>query len=105
MHTHEKTTVAKPRVLSLYHLVAELLDSYGRVNKERRKNFINAVPSTMVVDSQLTGSILGDLFVIISSNPGREIIHITAAGDSHSVKLHVKESGFLHHCFAGSMAA
>ena len=105
MHTYEKKAVAKPRVLSLYHLVDELLDSYGRVNKNRRQNFVNAVPATMVVDSHLIGSILGDLFAIISSDPGRGIIHITAAGDSISAKLYVKEPEFLLHCFAGSMAA
>ena len=67
MYTSEKTAVAKPRVLSLYHLVAELLDSYGRVNKERRSCFVNEVPATMVVNSQLIAPILGDLFAIISA--------------------------------------
>jgi len=105
MYTSEKTAVAKPRVLSLYHLVAELLDSYGRVNKERRSCFVNEVPATMVVNSQLIAPILGDLFAIISAHPGRNQVYIAAKTEGNFVKLYAKGHNLPLHCFPGLIAA
>ena len=106
MHTYENThTPEKSRILSLYHLVADLLDSYGQVQKEHSRYFINDVPGTMVVNAALIGPLLGDLFSIISSNPGKAPVHISATEVGHSIKLFVKQVTYPLYCFNGSMAA
>jgi hypothetical protein len=104
MNANEKPT-ASARIFSLHHLLNELLTCYARVNKNHRRCFVNDVPAHLVIQREHIAPLVGDLFAIISSNPGYIPVHISAMGSGSHVKLFAKEPSFPGYCFPGAMAA
>jgi hypothetical protein len=104
MNAYEKPAAAA-RIFSLQHLVNELLRCYSRVKRNHRQCFINDVPANMVVSGDQVAALLGDLFEIVSTNPGYIPVHISATASGKLVKLFVKDPPFLGYCFPGAMAA
>lgn len=104
MNANEKST-ASARIFSLHHLLDELLNCYARVKKDHRRCFINDVPAHLVIQRDQIAPLIGDLFAIISSNPGYIPVHISAIASDRHVKLFAKEPMFPDYCFPGVMAA
>jgi len=105
MNTYEKTPTTTFQVVSLQHLVNELLNCYGRVKKNHRQYFINDIPGHIIIRRDQIAPLLGDLFSIISTHPGCSPVRITAMATGRHIKLYVKEDPFPRFCFPGSIAA
>lgn len=103
MNTYEIQSVPEAKMISLYRLLDEMLTCYGRVRKDHRKFFINEVPRNLSVSlhKDALAPILGDLFAIISANPGNNCVRISAAKSKDDITLFVKNTEIRGFSFSG----
>ena len=103
MSNHKQQPSSKAKIVSLHSLVDELLSSYERVTKDHKMILINEVPRKLSVATGNNRLIpeLGDLFAIISSNPGKNCIRISAENTHNDVKLSLKPIDIRGFSFSG----
>ena len=103
MKTYEIPFTPGEKMISLYCLLDEILGCYGRVRKDHRNFFINEVSRTLSIAAgkNTLAPILGDLFAIISSNPGNNCVRISARRSENDVTLYIKESEIRGFSFSG----
>jgi len=103
MSNHKQQPSSKAKIVSLHSVVDELLSSYERITKDHKRIFINEVPRKLSVAAGNNRLIpeLGDLFAIISSNPGKNCIRISAENTHDDVKLSLKPIDIRGFSFSG----
>ena len=100
-HIHQSETAIK--MISLYRLVDELVAGYNRIKRDHRKFFINEVPRNISIsagDNKLVPE-LDSLVAIISANPAKTCIRISAETSNNQVKLYLKPTNVCGFSFSG----
>ena len=103
MDNHKQQSESTIKVTSLYRLVDDLVACYKRIKNDHRKFFINEVPRNLSVssgDNQLVPG-LDNLMAIISANPSKTCIRISAEMTSNRVRLFLKPTDVRGFSFSG----
>ena len=103
MTTVNVPSLPSAKSISLHRLLDEMLGCYARVKKDHRNFFINEVPRhlSVAITKNMLAPILGDLFSIISSNPGNHCVRISAMKSGDQVTLYIKKSEIRGLCLSG----
>lgn len=91
------------KMISLYRLVDDLVACYKQAKKDHRKFFINEVPRNLSVsagESKLVPQ-LDHLRAIISANPDKTCIRISAETSNNRVSLFLKPTDIRGFSFSG----
>ena len=91
------------KTISLYKLVDDLVDGYRRIKKDHRKFFINEVPRNLSISTGENKLIseLDQLIAVISANPAKTCIRISAETSNNRVKLFLKPTDIRGFRFSG----
>jgi hypothetical protein len=103
MNNYKQQTEPGIKMISLYRLVDDLVSCYKRIKKDHRKFFINEVPRNISIsagDNKLIPE-LDNLLAIISANPAKTCIRISAINSDNSVKLYLKPTAIKGFSFSG----
>ena len=98
-----QTATPGTKLVSLHSLVNDLLSYYRRVTKDHRRFFVNEIPTKLSVPAGSKGITpeFSDLLAIISSNPGKHGIRISARNSAKGVKLLIRTTEIKGFSFSG----
>jgi len=103
MDNHKQQSEPAIKVISLYRLVDDLVACYNQIKKDHRKFFINEVPRNLSVsagDNKLVPG-LENLMAVISANPAKTCIRISAEMSNNQVRLYLKPTDIRGFSFSG----
>lgn len=107
MDNHRQQSEPAVKKISLYKLVDDLVVYYKRIKKDHRKFFINEVPRNLSVsagDNKLVSE-LDSLVAIISANPAKTCIRISAETSNNRIQLFLKPTDIRGFSFSGIRTA